>query len=161
MQTRSYSKLFSSVVVSVSVGAFLFSAHEVGQNLLSRSGYELLILACLSWMALTIAIWKVTAIYYKKKLMRDNSLCSSVRLKNERIDAMSEWNDLPINSASFRRLRRATAAYPQRYPDHATKPPKLDNDVRPWLKESRLGENDSERRVFGTMIREHFSSPAP
>lgn len=62
----------------------------------------------------------------------------------------------PINSLAYDRLIRAIEAFPSRYPEYSTKPPKLDDDVRPWLKESGLGENDAERRVFGAILREHF-----
>lgn len=61
-----------------------------------------------------------------------------------------------ITGAIFDRLQRAILIFPTRYPDYQTRPPKLDVDVRPWLKESGLGENDAERRVFGAIIREHF-----
>lgn len=61
-----------------------------------------------------------------------------------------------IHGQTFDRLQRVIAAFPTRYPEYKSKPPKLDDDVRPWLKESGLGENDAERRVFGAIIREHF-----
>lgn len=61
-----------------------------------------------------------------------------------------------IQGQTFDRLQRVIAAFPTRYPEYKSKPPKLDDDVRPWLKESGLGENDAERRVFGAIIREHF-----
>ena len=61
-----------------------------------------------------------------------------------------------ISSLTIDRLQRAIEAFPVRYPDFQTKPPKLDDDVHQWLKESGLVENDAERRVFGAIIREHF-----
>lgn len=67
-----------------------------------------------------------------------------------------EVREVAIHGATFNRLRRAIASFPSRYPDYQAKPPKLDDDVRPWLKETGLAENDAERRVFGAIIREHF-----
>ena len=32
----------------------------------------------------------------------------------------------------------------------------LENDVRPWLEETKLGKNTSERLVFSAIIAEHF-----
>lgn len=61
-----------------------------------------------------------------------------------------------ISGDTIGRIQRAIAAFPGRYPEYKTKPPKLDDDVRPWLKEVGLAANDAERRVFGTIIREHF-----
>jgi hypothetical protein len=61
-----------------------------------------------------------------------------------------------IKGDTHARLQRAIDSFTSRYPDYVTKPPKLDADVRPWLKESELAESDAERRVFGAIIREHF-----
>jgi len=61
-----------------------------------------------------------------------------------------------IRGKTFARLQKAINAFPARYPKYATRPPKLDDDVRQWLKEAALTETDAERRVFGTIIREHF-----
>jgi hypothetical protein len=61
-----------------------------------------------------------------------------------------------IAGPTFARLVRAIAAFPNRYPGFAMKAPKLDDDIRPWLTEAGLAENEAERRVFGTIIREHF-----
>lgn len=63
---------------------------------------------------------------------------------------------LEIYGSTFTRLQRAIAAFPERYPEYKTRPPKLDDDVRQWLKEVGLAETEAERRVFGTIIREHF-----
>lgn len=61
-----------------------------------------------------------------------------------------------ISGQTFGRLQRAIASFPSRYPDYQAKSPKLDDDVRVWLKQIGLAENDAERRVFGAIIREHF-----
>ena len=67
-----------------------------------------------------------------------------------------------VSGDTIDRIRRAIASFPGRYPEYKTKPPKLDDDVRPWLKEVGLAANDAERRVFGAIIREHFKlSPDP
>lgn len=61
-----------------------------------------------------------------------------------------------MSGKTFERIQRAIAAFPERYPDYKVRAPKLDDDVRPWLKETGLAESESERRVFGAIIREHF-----
>jgi hypothetical protein len=61
-----------------------------------------------------------------------------------------------VEGPTHARLMRAIASFPVRYPGYQDKPPKLDDDVRPWLSESGLAMNDAERRVFGAIIREHF-----
>lgn len=60
-----------------------------------------------------------------------------------------------IRGAAFVRLQRAIKAFPEKYPEYQTKPPKLDADVRAWLKGSCC-TNDREAFVFGTIIAEHF-----
>jgi len=57
---------------------------------------------------------------------------------------------------TFARLKRAIEAFPARYPDHGTKPPKLNDDVRQWLRDSKIAENEREAHVFGAIIAEHF-----
>lgn len=68
----------------------------------------------------------------------------------------STQSNAPIQGETIARLQRAIAAFPSRYPDHRTRPPKLDSDVRPWMKEVGLTINDAEMRVFGKIIYEHF-----
>lgn len=65
-------------------------------------------------------------------------------------------SDDEISGSIFERLQRAITSFPTRYPEYSTKPPKLDDDVRRWLEESGIVENQAERRVFGAIIREHF-----
>lgn len=52
-------------------------------------------------------------------------------------------------------LADALSKFPQQYPDFLSKSPKLDDDVRPWLKEN-LGASDREAHVFGAILSEHF-----
>ena len=54
------------------------------------------------------------------------------------------------------RLIQAIANFPSRYPEYQLKPPKLDDDVRPWLKSS-YGASEREAHVFGAIIAEHFN----
>lgn len=61
-----------------------------------------------------------------------------------------------ICSSAFERIQRAIASFPSRYPEYQTRKPKLDADIRHWLSESGLAVNESEKRVFGTIIVEHF-----
>jgi hypothetical protein len=61
-----------------------------------------------------------------------------------------------ITGPTFDRLQRAIATFPNRYIEYQTRLPKLDSDVRPWLKEAGLANNDREAHVFGAIIAEHF-----
>lgn len=63
----------------------------------------------------------------------------------------------PISSPTFSRIQKAVEAFPLKYPNYAESPPKLDIDVRVWLKTSGLAINDTEKRVFGTILFEHFN----
>ena len=66
-------------------------------------------------------------------------------------------SEITINSPTHDRLLRAIAAFPARYPDYLTRPPKLDPDIRPWLEETGLGTSTRERGVFGVILAEHFN----
>lgn len=61
-----------------------------------------------------------------------------------------------ISGQTFARLQRAIAAFPVCYPDYKTEPLKMDLDIRPWLKTTRLANSDREAHVFGTILAEHF-----
>ena len=61
-----------------------------------------------------------------------------------------------INSQVFARLKSAIDVFPAKYPDYQSRPPKLDDDVRAWLKDERFAQNDTEKRVFGAILAEHF-----
>lgn len=61
-----------------------------------------------------------------------------------------------INSAAYDRLQRSIEAFPRDYPDYTKRPPKLDTDIRPWLKKSLYATNDREAHVFGVILSEHF-----
>lgn len=63
---------------------------------------------------------------------------------------------ITIRGNTFSRLQRAIAAFPSRYPEHATCFPKLDTDMRPWLKEAGIASNEREAHVFSTILAEHF-----
>lgn len=53
------------------------------------------------------------------------------------------------------RLRRCIEAFPHKYPEYRTRRPKLDTDIRPWIKDE-FGASDREAHVFGAMVAEHF-----
>ena len=59
-------------------------------------------------------------------------------------------------SPTFARIQRAIAAFPERYPDYATRRPKLEADVRTWLIDTKIANNEREAHVFSTIISEHF-----
>lgn len=63
---------------------------------------------------------------------------------------------LRIKGETFARLARAVQAFPARYPNYQGQAPKLDRDLRPWLKESKLASGDREAHVFGAILAEHF-----
>lgn len=81
-----------------------------------------------------------------------NSMRSVVRSSSE--NYLVETSG--VLGPTFARLQRTIAAFPVRYPDYQSQPPKLKDDVRPWLKEAGLAGNDREAHVFGTIIAEHF-----
>ena len=60
-----------------------------------------------------------------------------------------------LNGKTIERLGKAIADVPSRYPEYETRQPKLDDDIRPWLK-SAYGASDREAHVFGAIISEHF-----
>lgn len=67
---------------------------------------------------------------------------------------VNEIGLIAISGQIFGKLQCAIAAFPSKYPDYQTKRPKLNNDIRPWLR--TLGTNDREAHVFGAIIVEHF-----
>lgn len=60
-----------------------------------------------------------------------------------------------IHGKTFGLLKKAIEEFPSKYQDYAQKMPKLDDDIRVWLKE--LKYSDRECHVFGAIIQEHFS----
>lgn len=61
-----------------------------------------------------------------------------------------------IRGETFTKLESALQSFPSKYPDYASKPPKLDGDVRLWMVEN-FKCNEREAHVFGAIIAEHFS----
>ncbi|MDA8260821.1 MAG: hypothetical protein M0Z99_35170 [Betaproteobacteria bacterium] len=60
------------------------------------------------------------------------------------------------SGATFDGLMRAIAEFPKKYPNYEISAPKLDADVRPWLKASGYAGNEREAATFGTIIAETF-----
>ncbi|NTV69875.1 MAG: hypothetical protein HGA71_06990 [Azonexaceae bacterium] len=60
-----------------------------------------------------------------------------------------------IQSETYDKLQSALGGFPIRFPMYQAKKPKLDVEVRPWLK-SAYGLSDREAHVFGTIIAESF-----
>lgn len=82
----------------------------------------------------------------KAALIRQLGVASPISSQEAGADIRSETHD---------KLQSALAEFPIRYPMYQTKKPKLDIEVRPWLK-SAYGVSDREAHVFGTIISEHF-----
>lgn len=64
-----------------------------------------------------------------------------------------------IESETLGRLMQAIEAFPVKYPDYKSKPPKLNDDVRVWLNTTgkvKDGQKGREAHVFGKIIAEHF-----
>lgn len=82
-----------------------------------------------------------------------------VGVDSERNNTPLKVNSVVVEIAgqTFSRLQRSIAAFPVRYPDYQSQPPKLKDDVRVWLKEAALASSDREAHVFGTIIAEHFN----
>ncbi len=80
--------------------------------------------------------------------------------KNIVHDVLGVAESLPpaIRGATIARLQRAIAAFPTRYPQYSERFPKLDSDVRPWLKEAGIAANDREVHVFSSILSEHFAA---
>lgn len=75
------------------------------------------------------------------------------------IEAVRAVQIKDVKGKTFARLMRSIANFPDRYPYYETNPPKLNNDIRPWLHEAGLvndGANGREAIVFGRIIAEHF-----
>jgi len=75
--------------------------------------------------------------------------------ESENEDALTLESLEPIKGEMAIRLKRCIATFPIKYPDYRTRRPKLDSDIRPWIKEE-VGASEREAHVFGTMIAEHF-----
>ena len=61
-----------------------------------------------------------------------------------------------INSPTFAKLIQVIEAFPVQYPDYKTNPPKLNDDVRPWMVKSFGCTKNKEDHVFGRIVKEHF-----
>ena len=59
-------------------------------------------------------------------------------------------------SPTLVRLNQAIAAFPETYPEFRSRPPKLEEDVRAWLKDSQIASSAREAHVFGTVLAEMF-----
>lgn len=85
---------------------------------------------------------------------------SSIESTNEDDNLITPTNTacprIAISGDTFSRIQKAVEMFPNRYPNYTTLSPKLDGDVRNWLKVSGLAKNDTEKRVFGTILFEHF-----
>lgn len=87
-----------------------------------------------------------------------SGVSSASNTNGKKLTPVPEIGQVVISGQTFRKLQKAITAFPSRYPDYQTKRPKLDNDIRPWLR--TLGANDREAHVFGVIIVEHFKLSA-
>jgi hypothetical protein len=78
---------------------------------------------------------------------QDNHRSTSVTVSRE---------STAISGDVMSRIQKAVNAFPVTFPNYSIRSPKLDVDVREWLKNSGLAINDVEKRVFGTILFEHF-----
>lgn len=79
--------------------------------------------------------------------------------KGENTSRQVNSEELEITGDTFDRLKCAVSAFPTRYPDYQSQPPKLNDDVRLWLHQAGLvndGQKGREAHVFGKIIAEHF-----
>lgn len=182
---RNGSSQLAGLQAGLTVGLLLFSAHVVTRKILVAGVDGLLSVVCISWIAAIMATYLVSAIYFRKKIesgesirlaercllyermreiedqletvTKENSHLHSTLGSIEQEDGLGQGNNpIAIESDTFSRICRAISAFPTRYPEYAIKPPKLDGDVRPWLKEVDVATNDREAVVFSTIIAEHF-----
>lgn len=76
--------------------------------------------------------------------------------KNESRQPADGDSSSAVQSLIYERLLKSVAAFPSAFPDYETSPPKINNAVRPWLKDKGFAANDKEAHVFGAVIRDHF-----
>jgi hypothetical protein len=60
-----------------------------------------------------------------------------------------------ITGKTYATLRKAIDDFPAHYPNFSTRQPKLDSDLRPWLK-AQYSLADRDVAVFSNIISEHF-----
>jgi hypothetical protein len=71
-------------------------------------------------------------------------------------DVATDNVPLMIRGDTMERIRRAVNAFPTAYPEFRSRVPKLQDDLRAWLKETELANTDREAFVFSAIIQEHF-----
>lgn len=64
-----------------------------------------------------------------------------------------------FSGPEYDKLTRAFEVFIANYPDHQTNPPKLDNDVRIWMRNPPLECNTREAHVFSLIIFETLGLP--
>jgi hypothetical protein len=79
-------------------------------------------------------------------------LQDELALMTQARDVLPAGDRAEIRGPTFAKLQRVIAEYPSQY---VGKTPKLDADVRPWIK-ATVSCNERELAVFGAIIAEHF-----
>lgn len=138
---------FAVVVLLVAMwGAFLYSGNSTAANItLTVISYVLV-----SRFSYVIGSFRGMAIHENLSQRPDTGESSTSRPFYEKT--------VHIAGKTHERLERAICDFPSRYPEYKTRTPKLDDDVRPWVKNGGYARNDREAHVFGVILLEHFMS---
>lgn len=82
------------------------------------------------------------------------STCAEFIVKPLPQDA-SASSILNIRGATMAKLAKAVSAFPEKYPEYQSKPPKKEGDMDEWL-ETTFNCSTRESFVFASILREHF-----
>lgn len=100
--------------------------------------------------------------FHPEKLLQDQAQLRRMieaRQAQKQVEPPSDQKTMPVlHGKTFEKLLKALEAYPNRYGMDAK--PKLDDDLRPWLKKA-IGCSSREADVFGVMLLEHFHPDSP
>lgn len=66
---------------------------------------------------------------------------------------------LDLKGALLEAARQAAAAFPARYPEFNSRPPKVKDDVIPWLQEAQFAGSKNDAEKIARILAEHFSLP--
>lgn len=127
-----------SILLIALWAAFAYSDNAVA----ARYSYMALTYLLVAWIAYTVGRFRSISIRYP----------IDGEFENQGLTQGSKG----LNGKTIERLGKAIADFPSRYPEYETRQPKLDDDIRPWLK-TTYGASDREAHVFGAILSEHFN----